>query len=348
MSGVWSKIANLFRGGSAPDPVLPPKDEPVLSLWRRCTELLATEASDLLGVDEVVVQPIKPGQALDVGGARQSASCYGLVITFPDGSRIVVNLDTVSQRLGPNPSPEAVKEEIRTWAPGGGAPADVGWQDASARLLPRLIAASEPPARPGRPWGDMAVATILDDQKQIWYVNDGLLAEWERSQEEVYATALANLRRRFGTAAVNQLPPDRSDGLNIWYLEAEDTDINATLVLLPELIAKVPVPLDEMFVAIPDRNTALIVQRPETREERQGLALWVAELCLTSSSPLTPYLLVWSEGVLIRASAEDLWGVGVHLFPSEERQAGGYTLVAVHPETGERFRLYYPFRYEDD
>lgn len=84
--------------------------------------------------------------------------------------------------------------------------------------------------------------------------------------------------------------------------------MSASLALQADVVASVPIAMDQMYVAIPDRGSLLFIEKPDALEQRQALLEAVFGMWWESAQRVSPYLYTWWDGTLVRASAEELLG----------------------------------------
>jgi hypothetical protein len=219
-------------------------------------------------------------------------------------NRAVLNLANAHQRACAVPPPEVAKVidhylGLQQSAP----PAGAGYEAAAARLMPVVrdvryfsIAmlqlrhadlGAEVPQVPFRTLaGEVVLALFTDAERSMAQVSQAQLRDWGVGFEEALARAMRNLQARSAPSFSKQ-----ADGL---YASAWKDDYDSSRLLLPELLASLPI-RGEPVAAIPTRNHLLVAGARDSGALRR-LAQATVKILDSEPRPMTAQLLRYGGG----------------------------------------------------
>jgi hypothetical protein len=339
MSSLWSKVTGLFRPKSEPLSKAARIEQEIRSLRVLALQIMKSSPETYLGSAAICAESFDGDRWGDL-----PVDYYAIKITEGNGEEALQNINTMYYKLRPDLSEEAVKAYLLRLALGDRrkkAVERMPWEEASQYFLPR-VGLNLYERAVHLPWGDLSIGLVLDFPEQVFYVGPHLLDRWGRTAEDVLEVAIANLRRRYGETRASAFAMQDAPELQVWEVLASEPDVNASLVLLPEVTGSIPVPPDSLFVLIPYRTSLMFFVRPESAERRQDLVGYAARQNWASGVPVSPHLLVWSGDVLVKSSAEEILGYAIEF---EEPGAGAQLFAIPDPNTGEKRSIVYPLRH---
>ena len=261
---LWWRIAG---GGSVME--TDPRDRRSLEELRHLIMgLFAHDPITYLGYRPTEIRAVGPGVHL----GHIKVDFHGILISR-SGESCLENVDRLLLHLGPTFSMESLKVLLRDRSQVGTAQPEavsgIPWSDIASLLLPTLRGEGQPHALTAT-WGDLFVTWAVHLPDSLMVISDQDLEGWSITPGELLQAAMENLTERYGDTRAVPADPAETDGLTIWTVNAVP-HLNASLVLLPDVVQSVPIAMDQMFVAVPDRGVLLFVEKPETLEQRQAL-----------------------------------------------------------------------------
>lgn len=272
-------------------------------LRRRVTELVQKDPLRYLSQAPARVEPIGPGGML---GGHNVDYC-GLRLVAPGGQDFVMNVTKMYMMIRSDLRAETIDRCLlhmlkSAWE--GRTECFMSWEEARSRLLP-VVRGPHRHKVVGFGWGDLKVNLVVDSPDQMFYVSPERLDAWGVTAEQVLAQAKDNLRRRYGRVKVRKLPLDEAEGNHIWAVDS-DPDYSTSLILLPSLVAQVPLNRRDMYVIMPQRHQLFFVDKPADGLKRVYLFYRTIGMFETGAYPVSPFLHVWSGQKLTLASADEI------------------------------------------
>lgn len=274
-------------------------------------KMLRERGEEILGFRPVEIVAVNPGDTMEDG---RTAEAPLLRITMPavaGGARaLVMGFEGLRYDLGSNPEPEQIEAALRVSFRsllGAAGLSTAGWKEASPHLVLQTEA-RRPEQLLHRRYGDFYLVPSIDTPDASVYLTSAMAAEYGVTEEQVWSRALRNMRRRardlrFIRESVPALPAP------VWIITAPP-DIGAALLTVPEAVACLPVPPENLAAVIPSRTTVMVTEKPATAAGYQRLlqlAIWAAG-AHRGRHPLFAFPLVWHHGKPYVVSLEECLG----------------------------------------
>lgn len=304
------------------------------SLRQQVIHLLRTDPLSYLRSVPTVIDPLGPGEKLDV----MEIDFYGVRIEI-EGNPYLLNISKLDWMVGPNPSLDRISAGLKhiakfTWVDETDQ-TEESWEEARHRVLPVVKGESNPHVV-SIEWGCLAIHLVVDRPETMVYLQPYHLEAWGLTFEEVLTQALENLRNRSAGATVRKLPYHEAVGNNVWALDS-DPDYSASMILLEHLIDQVPVDPREIYIMVPQRSRLYFVEKPDRAQDRINLLQNALRMWQEGGHPVCPVLLESSHRGPVPASLDDI------TCGDRRLQHEGGVFVA-DPRTGEPLLVVIPVR----
>jgi len=310
--GWWRKLIGTVTGDKIPGVPSRPRaievvtGEPdssnrgTIALQHAFLDLLQSEPGRFTSRVVNGVEAVQPGDLID----GRPVGFYGIRVKFDDGpaliniSKIYLN---VRHHLTKADIPRLLTHHMRAHE---STFESNSWDQAAEHLLPRLAPQPHPQIA-GVDWGDLHVWLVIDEPTRMTYVSRDRLAGWGPTVQEALDVSLANLRVRYAGVRPMRLPQAQTGRLSIWGVTC-DPDYSATLVLLPEIVERVPLTRDEMYVIVPQRDRLFFAERPERAEDRLFLLQSAFNMFVNGGYRISPFLFKWVGNCLGVVTAQEI------------------------------------------